>query len=516
MGIIFRAEGIVKRFGDLVANDHIDFDVEDGSIHCLLGENGAGKTTLINVLYGLYQVDEGKLYIDNRETRFHSPADALKEGIGMVSQQFSLVPRLTVTENVVMGDIPIGRFFAIDKKAARDKVLHLAKECGFHIDVDAKVEDIATGEQQRVEIIKALYRGAKILILDEATASLTSQEVDELFKILRSMTSQGRAVIFITHKLDEALRCDQITVLRAGKVALNTAADSVNQDGLCSAMFCGEVCVQERKDKIAEGSPVALEVKDLHARSHRRLSELKGVSFNIHAGEIFGVAGIAGNGQSELVQVITGLREATQGSVVLSGVNLTNCSTMACRKQKVAHISENTRKTASFGDLAIFENLISGSEQKPPFAKGFRLDFPVIKDFAKKMVSIFDIRALSINTLAKQLSGGNLQKMVLARELDWGPNLIVAAGPTRGLDVKTAEVVHQRLLEQRGEGKAILLVSHDLNELLALADRIAVMYEGGITILPPDKCSKKRIERLMVGLYDKDRSVGDVKAGNTA
>ncbi len=500
MTVILRARNIVKSFGELIANNHINFELEAGRIHCLLGENGAGKTTLMNILYGLYQMDEGQLYIRGREVMFHSPADAIKEGIGMVSQQFSLVPRLTVSENIVMGQIPTKRLFVIDKDVAKKGVAQLEKSCGFKIDVDAKVQDLAAGEQQRVEIVKALYRGAEILILDEPTAVLTSQEVGELFRILRSMTDQGQAVIFITHKLDEALNCDQITVIRAGEVVLEKNANSTNKDELCEAMFGRAVCFQEYKPPITKGKPVALEVRDIHATSHRRLSELKGISFEVREGQILGIAGIAGNGQAELVEVITGLRKVKQGRIVLKGVDITNCSPVSCKEQQMAHISDNVRKTGSFADLSISENLISGREHRPPFADGFRLVSYAIKDFAEKMVSTFDIKAVSIETLAKQLSGGNLQKLVLARELAWEPEFIVAANPTRGLDAKTTEIVHQKLLEQREKGKAVLLISQDLTELLNLADIIGVMYEGKLTVIPPKQCKRDRIEKMMVGL----------------
>ncbi|MFC2024074.1 ABC transporter ATP-binding protein [Chloroflexota bacterium] len=500
MAVMLEARNIVKSFGDLIANNHINIKLEAGKIHCLLGENGAGKTTLMNILYGLYQMDEGQIYIRGQEVRFHSPADAIKKGIGMVSQQYSLVPRLTVSENIVMGDIPTKRFFVIDKDVSRDSVARLEKSCGFKIDVDAKVQDLSAGEQQRVEIIKAIYRGAKILILDEPTAVLTSQEVNDLFRILRTMTDEGQAIIFITHKLDEALNCDQITVIRAGEVVFNKNTNSTNKDELCESMFGRTVFIQEYKLPITKESPVALEVRDVYAKSHRRLSELKDISFKIREGQILGIAGIAGNGQAELVEVVTGLREVTKGSVLLKGVDITNCSPVLCKEQQMAHISDNVRKTGSFADLSISENLISGREHKPPFADGFRLVFSAINSFAKKMVTTFDIKTVSTETLAKQLSGGNLQKVVLARELAWEPEFIVAANPTRGLDAKTTEIVHQKLLEQRERGKAVLLISQDLTELLNLSDSVGVMYEGKLMLIPPDQGKRDRIEKMMVGL----------------
>jgi ABC-type uncharacterized transport system ATPase subunit len=499
MAVVLKAQNIVKRFGDITANNHINFEVEKGKIHALLGENGAGKTTLMNILYGLYQMDEGELYIRGQEVRFHSPADAIKAGIGMVSQQFSLVPRLTVSENVTMGGIPTKRFFVIDKAEARRRVVQLEESSGFKIDVDAKVEELAAGEQQCVEIIKALYKGAEVLILDEPTSLLTSQEVGELFRMLRSMTEQGRATIFITHKLDEALNCDRITVLRAGEVVFEKNAGSTNKDELCEAMFGKAVSFQECKPPITQERPIALEVRDIHAMSHRRLSELKGVSFQVREGEILGIAGISGNGQTELAEVITGLREVTQGSIVLKGVDITNYSPVLCKEQKIAHISDNARKTGSFANLSISENLISGREHKPPFADGLRLVLCAIKDFAKKMVTMFDIKTVSIDSLAKQLSGGNLQKLALARELAREPELLVAVYPTKGLDAKTTEIVHQKLLEQREKGKAVLLISQDLNELLTMADRIGVMYDGKL-VFPPEQCTRDRIEKTMIGL----------------
>ncbi|MFC2024453.1 ABC transporter ATP-binding protein [Chloroflexota bacterium] len=504
---VLKMEHIIKRFGEVVANDDINFEVEVGEIHCLLGENGAGKTTLMNILYGLWQPDEGTLYIRGERARFKSPKDAISNKIGMVSQQFNLVPPLTVTENVVMEDIP-SKNTLVDMKEAEERVNALAKRCGFRINAQSKVEDLSVGEQQRVEILKALYGGADILILDEPTAVLTSQETDELFKVLRFMSTHRHSVIFITHKLREAMLCDRITILMAGKVVAQKVAKETSKDEIVRAMFKERVLFHEDtfaiKPTEQKKIPV-LEVTDLHAQDDRGLDVLKGISFHISDGSILGIAGIAGNGQRELIEVITGLRKAREGKILLRGRDITNSTPKLRRESGMAHIPEDQVRRGSFCDLDLSDNLILGREDKVPFVHDFMvkyfpiLDHKQIQSFSKERTSSYDVRSKSINDLARHLSGGNLQKLILARELAGEPDPIIAAQPTRGLDAKAVEFVHQRLLEQRAKGKSVLLISYDLDEIMRLSDRIGVIYEGEIHLIPIAETKRSEIERMMVG-----------------
>jgi ABC-type uncharacterized transport system ATPase subunit len=500
---IVKMENIVKRFGNVIANNDITLQIEEGEIHSLLGENGAGKSTLMNVLYGLFQPDEGTIFIRGQKVNLKSPRDAITRKIGMVSQHFSLVLPLTVSENIVLGNIP-ARGVLIDNKEAQRRVLALAESCGFQIEAQAKIEELSVGEQQRVEILKALYQGAEILILDEPTAVLTSQETEELFKILRSMTDQGRSVILITHKLREALLTDRITILRNGRIVSEQDGKEATHAGLVEAMFEGKVTVREYKPTVVkEGLPI-LDLKNLHVNNDQGLARVKDVSFNILAGEIVGVAGVAGNGQKELVEAVTGLRKVKTGSISFKGKETTNYSPKALREMGIAHIPEERLRMGSFSDLAISENLILGREDKSPFIHRFLmklfpfLNFHTVKHFAEKKIKEFKVKTGGINSLARHLSGGNLQKMILARELAWGAELIIAVQPARGLDIETIEFVNEILLEQREKGKATLLVSYDLDEILRLSDRVGVMFEGKMTMFSHDEIDRNKIERLMV------------------
>ena len=502
---ILKMEHITKRFGELVANNDITFEVVEGEIRGLFGENGAGKTTLMNILYGLWHPDEGKMYIRGQSVKLRSPKEAIRHKIGMVSQHFSLVPTLSVTENIVLGDIPTNKFM-YDKKLAEEKVSALADSLGFKIDCQAIVEDISVGEQQRVEIIKALYHSVEILILDEPTAVLTWQETEELFKVLRVMASQGKSIIFITHKLREVLLCDRITVLRAGGIVLEKDASHVDEESLCCAAF-GEptsIYSTEGTHITAEGQAL-LEVKNLEVMNDRGLVALKDVSFDILPGEILGVAGVAGNGQSELVEVITGLRKATEGKIILKGKDIVNRPPRVSREMGIGHIAEEKHRRGSLGEMSIAENLILGREDRLPFVyqllmKYFPLlNYPSIKKFANDMTSNYEVKTRGINMQAKQLSGGNLQKLLLAREFAGKPRLIIAAQPTRGLDVKTIEFVHEELSKQRAEGKGVLLVSFDLDEILKLSDRIGIMFDGEMTVTHHGEIDRREIERMMLG-----------------
>ena len=437
--------------------------------------------------------------------KLKSPRDAIKQKIGMVSQHFSLVPPLTVSENIVLGDIPVKNSFRLNENLAREKVLALAESCGFKIDPQARVEDLSGGEQQRVEILKALYQGVDILILDEPTAALISQETEDLFKILRSMTSQKRSVIFITHKLREALLCDRITILRTGRVVAEKDARSTNQAELLKGMFGESVSVLSCKPSSKKERPPFLEAKNLYVRNDRGRTAVEGVSFNVLSGEIMGIAGVAGNGQRELVEAITGLRKTQHGSILLKGEDIRGFSARLCRERGIAHIPEDRLKMGLLSDMAIHENLILSREDKIPFVYRFLLNyfpilnFPPVKRFAEERVSAYDVKTTGINMITRYLSGGNLQKIVLAREFAWEPELIIAAQPTRGLDAKTVEFVHQRLLEQREKEKAVLLVSYDLDEVLELSDRIGVMYEGKMAVFTCEEADRNEIERMMVG-----------------
>ena len=502
---ILKMEHITKRFGELIANNDIMFEVVEGEIRGLFGENGAGKTTLMNILYGLWHPDEGEIYIRDQRVKLKSPREAIRHKIGMVSQHFSLVPVLTVTENIVLGGIPTKNYM-YDKKLAEEKVSALADSLGFKIDCQAKVEDISVGEQQRVEILKALYHSVEIFILDEPTAVLTWQETEELFKVLRAMAGQGKSIIFITHKLREVMLCDRITVLRAGGIVLEKEANHVDEESLCCAAF-GEptsVYATDGKPVIAKGEAL-LEVKNLEAMNDRGLVALKDVSFEILPGEIFGVAGVAGNGQSELVEIVTGLRKTVEGDILIKGKNIVNRSPRVFREMGIAHIAEEKHRRGSLGEMSIAENLILGREDRLPFVyqllmKYFPLlNFPSINNFANDTVSNYEVKTRGINMQAKQLSGGNLQKLLLAREFAGKPRLIIAAQPTRGLDVKTIEFVHEELSKQRAEGKGVLLVSFDLDEILKLSDRIGIMFGGEMTVIHPGEIDRREIERMMLG-----------------
>jgi len=505
-------EHITKRFGDLIANNDISMEVAAGEIHCLLGENGAGKTTLMNILYGIWRPDGGNLRLRGQILTLKSPKDALDNKIGMVSQHFSLVSPMTVSENIVLANIPHRQSvssFLIDEKSVESRVSNLAKRYGFKINTTEKVEDLSIGEQQRVEILKALYNEAEILILDEPTAVLTSQEIDELFGVLRSMTSQGHSIIFITHKLREALLCDRITVLREGRVVAKLQAANLTQEQLIEAMFARKELASTTDDVRVKSSHhpsrSLFEVKDLSASDDRGLAALKEVSFQIPSGTIMGIAGVAGNGQRELVEIITGLRGVQHGNVRFCGEDITNCSTKIRRQLGIVHIPEDKVKRGSFNDLCLWENLILGQEDKQPFVHRFLANlFPILKHtsihgFARDMILLYGINTKNINMKVRHLSGGNLQKLLLARELSYEPELIVASQPTRGLDALSVQFVHQKLLEQKGDGKIILLVSYDLDEIMELSDSIGVMFEGKLTVVSGDK-PRKDIERMMVSL----------------
>ncbi len=472
------ARGIVKAFPGVVANDEVDFDLRPGEIHALLGENGAGKSTLMNILAGLYWPDRGEMRLDGRPVLFRSPRDAIAAGIGMVHQHFTLVPSQTVTENILLGlDRPR---FRLQARRSEEEVAKLAAQFGLRVDPGAKVWQLSVGEQQRVEILKMLYRGARILIMDEPTAVLAPQEVDELFRTLRSMTADGRSVVFISHKLGEVMAiADRITVMRRGKVtAQGIAVAETSTTDLARRMVGREVLESIERTPYRPGG-VMLAVADVKADNDRGLPALRGVSLDVRAGEIVGIAAVAGNGQSELAQVVTGLRPC-HGSVTVAGEEVANRSAGHAIKFGVGHVPEDRTGVGSSPNLSVADNLIMKRYRDAPLARGWFIDDAAARTMAQDLKDTYAIAAPSIDTQARLLSGGNLQRLIFAREIHSEPRLMVAVQPTRGLDVGAIEAVHRVLLDRREAGTAVLLISEDLDEILALADRVDVMYEGRI------------------------------------
>jgi simple sugar transport system ATP-binding protein len=490
--------GVTKRFGALVANDHIDLTVEPGQIHALLGENGAGKTTLMNVLYGLSQPDEGELFLDGKPMRFHSPADAIKAGIGMVHQHFMLVPVFTVAENVTLGVERTKALGLLDRKRARRDVLELSRKYGLEVDPDAYVEDLPVGTQQRVEIIKALLREAEVLILDEPTAVLTPAETDELFDVMRSLKASGRSIIFITHKLREVQAiADTITVIRRGAV-VGQLPPSASDEELASLMVGRSVVLRVEKSPAKPGD-VVLEVADLQVMGDRGQMAINGVSFDVRAGEVLGIAGVQGNGQTELGEVLMGLRPSLGGVIRVAGRDLANRTTREVLDAGVGYVPEDRQTDGLITGFTVAENLVLDVYNRPPFGSGIALNLGEINRAAESRISQFDIRTSSIDMPAASLSGGNQQKVVVAREIGRELKLLIASQPTRGLDVGSIEFVHRRIIEERDNGTAVLLISAELDEIYALCDRIAVMYEGRITGFRDPSVSRQELGMLMTG-----------------
>lgn len=498
--ITLEMKNITKRFPLVVANDKVNLTIYKGEIHALVGENGAGKSTLMSILYGLYQADSGQIFINGKKVNISNPNVAINLKIGMVHQHFMLVPPLTVVENIILGMEPRKNHFFIDMEKAIKKVEKLSESMGFKIDPQAKIEDISVGIQQRVEIIKVLFRGAEILVLDEPTSVLTPQEVEELFGILRSLKKQGKTIIFITHKLNEVKDLsDRVTVMRRGQVVGVKNIKDTNQEEIANMIVGRKVIFKVEKKPLNLGN-VTLKVEKLEALNNKGLAAVKNISFEIKEGEILGFAGVEGNGQTELVEVITGIRPASSGKIFLYNRDITNDSPRSIREDKIAHIPEDRRQRGIISNYTVAENLILGSHYRSPFNKGLSLNFTVINNHANHLIKNFDIRPSDKDNLLKSLSGGNQQKVIIARELYGEPKLLVAAQPTRGLDVGSIEFVYQQILNERDKGKAILLISADLEEILSLSDRIAVIYEGKIVdILDPKKTDEKEIGLLMTG-----------------
>ena len=477
---IVELRGIVKRFPGVLANDHVDFSLQGGEIHALLGENGAGKSTLMNILAGLYRPEGGTIVVKGQPASFSSPHDAIAAGIGMVHQHFMLVPTQSVTENILLG-LPEPRFRL--KLAEYDrKVAELGEGFGLKVDPRAKIWQLSVGEQQRVEILKMLYRGTDILIMDEPTAVLAPQEIDGLFGILRSMVAQGKSIIFISHKLQEVMAiADRVTVLRKGRVtAAGVETHSTTRQELARLMVGREVLFRMDKTPQKPGE-IVLSVEDVHAENDKGLPALRGVSLNVRQGEIVGLAGVAGNGQRELAQIITGLRPCNQGVVKLKEVEISNRPATIGIRYGVSHIPEDRTHVGTAPNLSITDNVIMKKYRQPPLAHGWVLDQAAATRLANKLKEAYDIIVPTVETPARLLSGGNLQRVILAREISGEPALMVAMQPTRGLDVGAIEGVHRLLLAQREAGAAILLVSEELEELISLSDRLYVVYEGRIT-----------------------------------
>jgi ABC-type uncharacterized transport system ATPase subunit len=496
---ILELRGITKRFPGVLANDHVDFDLRRREVHALLGENGAGKSTLMNILYGLYSADEGEILINGKPVSFRSARDAIDHGIGMVHQHFMLIPVMTVAENIVLAQEPTHVGALLDYDAARERVRHLSETFRFAIDPDARVEEITVGQQQRVEILKALYRRADILILDEPTAVLTPPEATELFGILRTLVREGMSVIFISHKLNEVLEiADRITVVRRGKRIDTVPREGATEKALARMMVGREVLLQVERPPASPGEPL-LEVEGLDVLDDRELPAVKGVSFTVRAGEIVGIAGVDGNGQSELIEAITGLRRARDGKVKVAGRELVHASPREMLDAGVGHVPEDRQRRGLVLEFPIAENVALHDYNKEPDSKWGWLFPQRLIEHARKLIKEFDVRGGGPQTRAGALSGGNQQKLVVGREVDRDPAVLIAAQPTRGLDVGAIEYMHRRLVQERDEGRAILLVSLELDEVLALSDRILVLYEGQIVAEHPSGASEEEIGLEMLG-----------------
>lgn len=508
---VIEMRGIVKRFPGVLANDHVDFDLHRGEIHALLGENGAGKSTLMNVLAGLYRPDAGLICVNGQAVDFASPRVAIGSGIGMIHQHFMLVPSQTVTENILLG-LHNPRFVLNLAKYDR-QIAELGERYGMKVDPRAKIWQLSVGEQQRVEILKMLYRGAEVLIMDEPTAVLAPQEIEGLFATLRNMVAGGKSVIFISHKLNEVIAIsDRVTVLNRGKVtAAGLSTHEYSQADLARLMVGRDVLFRLEKEKVEPGETV-LSIEELHAENDKHIPALKGVTFNVRAGEIVGIAGVAGNGQRELAEVITGLRACTQGRVLVSGEDVANHPVRKGIDMGMAHVPEDRTHVGTAPNLNITDNLIMKQYRRPPIAKRWMIDSNAATDYAGGLKEEYDIMAPTLETPTRMLSGGNLQRVILAREFSGQPAVVIAMQPTRGLDVGAIEGVQRLLLEQRKTGAAILLVSEELEELLSLSDRIYVIYEGQIM----GELSAEQFDVDQIGLMMTGTSLEHIQSGALA
>ncbi len=498
---VLEFKNITKIFPGVIANDHISFTLQKGEILALLGENGAGKTTLMNVLYGLYQPDEGEIFIEGNQVSFHSPSDAISKGIGMVHQHFMLVPVFNVAENVMLGqeDVKAGGF--LDTAKTAEKIIAISNDYKIEVNPYDLVKDLPVGVQQRVEIIKLLFRGAEVLIFDEPTAVLTPQEADDLFEIIRSLASQGKSIIFITHKLREVLKlADRIIVIRQGKMVGETTPDKASRNTLAAMMVGREVELELTKIECLICDEV-LNVNDLIVTDNKKQVTVDDVSFSVSGGEILGIAGVQGNGQTELVEALTGLRSITKGQIKINEVDVSHATPRKITELGVAHIPEDRQKDGLVLPFPVKENLVLCTYYLPPFSKNQFMQWDKVDENASKLTDQFDIRTPNINTRVGNLSGGNQQKVIVARELSRPIQLLIASQPTRGLDVGSIEYIHRQILNKRDEGVAVILVSPELDEIMQLADRIAVMYRGKIlAIIPSGKATKEEVGLVMAGI----------------
>ena len=498
--VVISMKDIVKKFGDFVANDHINLTVHKGEVHAILGENGAGKSTLMNVLCGLYKPTSGQIFINGKEVQFSSPKNAIDMGIGMVHQHFMLIQPFTVTDNIILGVEPT-KGLVVDKKTAREKVMELSERYAMKVDPDARIEDISVGMQQRVEILKVLYRGADTLILDEPTASLTPQEIEGLMEIISNLTADGKSVILITHKLKEITACsDYCTIIRQGKYIDTVKVDGVNENELAAMMVGREVNFRVEK-KEQEPGEVVLDVKNLHAKDYRDVEIVKGLNLQVRRGEIVGLAGVDGNGQTELVEVLTGLRKGESGEVKVLGKDLFNKSPHDTIEGGISSIPADRQKHGLILEFSNEDNLILQHFEEEPFARKGILNRKAIREHATELIEKFDIRPRGCEEAPSgTLSGGNQQKVIIAREVTNDKDLLIAVNPTRGLDVGAIEFVHKYLVEQRNKNRAVLLVSFELDEIMSLSDRIEVIFDGQITGSVPGKdADEKELGFMMAG-----------------
>jgi ABC-type uncharacterized transport system ATPase subunit len=491
--------GITKQFPGVLANDHIDFDLRRGEVHALLGENGAGKSTLMSILYGLYTADSGEILLNGKPVTISSPRHAIELGIGMVHQHFMLIPVMTVTENIVLAEEPRQAGVLLDYDAATERVRELSESFGLAVNPNALIQEITVGQQQRVEILKALYRGAEILILDEPTAVLTPQEAKELFEIVNELKAQGKSIVFISHKLNEVLEiADRISVLRRGKLVETVPREGATEAGLARSMVGREVLLRVEKKPGQPGDSL-LQVEDLLVRDDRGLEAVRGVSLEVRSGEIVGIAGVDGNGQSELIDALTGLRHPASGSIRIGGQELSRASAREALDAGLGHIPEDRQRRGLVLEFNLAENLVLHDYGKEPFSKRGWVNPRRWVRWARGLLQEFDVRGGGPATRGGSLSGGNQQKVVVAREVSRNPSVLIAAQPTRGLDVGAIEFVHRRLVEQRDAGKAVLLVSLELEEIVSLSDRILVLYEGRIVAEFPPDVSEEELGFAMVG-----------------
>ncbi len=498
--VVLEVRGLTKRFPGVLANDHIDLALHKGSVLGLLGENGAGKSTLMNLIYGLYQPDEGEILVNGQPVQIHDPNDAIRLGIGMVHQHFQLVPVLSVTENIMLGD-EATRGLLLDRRTARKRIVEISQQYGLEVDPDARIEDLPVGVQQRVEIIKALYRKADILILDEPTAVLTPQETEGLFRIMRSLLERGVSIIFISHKLKEILEiCAEVVVLRNGRVVGKADPSHATEESLAE-MMVGRAVLLEVEKAVAQPAEPVLVIRDLVANDDRGLQALKGISLEVRAGEIVGIAGVQGNGQTELIEAITGLRAVISGQVIINDQDVTHAAPRQITEAGVAHVPEDRQKNGMVAAFPVKDNMVLQTYYVTPFSSGIVSNERAIETSAEALVEQYDVRTPSVFVPISKLSGGNQQKVIIAREFSRDAHLLIAAQPTRGLDVGSIEYIHKQIVRQRDAGAAVLLISAELDEILSLSDRVIVMFGGEIMDnLPIERATRNMCGLLMAGV----------------